>query len=81
MNPLQWFITLAGIAGDSLTVAGQDSLGKLFYNLGKLAESGGDVEAHMAGIKAKLDAGPVTDADWDDVHARIDADQAAIDNA
>jgi hypothetical protein len=80
MNPLQWFITLSGIAADTLTTLGQPSIAGVFRSLGKLAQSGGDVEAHMAQVRAKLDAG-ITKEDWQQVHDGIISEQDKINQA
>ena len=78
MNPLLWFISLARTAGFALGMAGQSKLGELFSGLATLAESGADVEAHMAAVKMKLDelhaaGATISDADWDAVIAGIES--------
>lgn len=78
MNPLLWFISLARTAGLALNIAGQGKLGGLIDGLATLAESGADVDAHMAAIKTKLDeihaaGSSIDDADWDAVIAGIES--------
>lgn len=78
MNPLLWFITLGRTAGLALNLAGQAKLGQVVDNLATIAESGQDVEAHLAAVRAKLEelhaqGGTIGDADWDAVIASIEA--------
>lgn len=78
MNPLIWLITGFRSAALALGLAGQPKLGALFDGLANLAESGADIEAHMAAVKAKLEelhaqGASIGDADWDAVVAGIEA--------
>jgi hypothetical protein len=78
MNPLIWFITLGRTAGLALSLAGQAKLGQLIDNLASIAESGQDVEAHLAAVRAKLEelhaaGATIGDADWDAVVAGIES--------
>lgn len=78
LNPVLWFITLARTASLALNIAGQPKLGSTFEGLATLAESGADVEAHMAAVKAKLEelhgqGLTIGDGDWDAVLAGIES--------
>jgi hypothetical protein len=75
---IMWFVTIARSAALALGLAGQSRLGGMFDTIASLAESGANVEAKMALIKAKLDelhaAGQLlSDGDWDAVEASINA--------
>ena len=73
MNPLMWFISLARTAALALDLAGKSQVGKAFGALAGVAEAGGDVEAHMAAVEAKLLSTGVDEADWDAVVKGIEA--------
>ncbi len=57
-----------------LQLLGQAKAAEGLRTLAAALRSGIAIDEHMAAVAAKLEAGePVTDADWDDVTARIKA--------
>lgn len=75
-------VTLAIIglraAALALLVAGDTTSSQRMYLLADLVESGKATDAHMKTVAEKLKAGPLSDADWDDVMKRIEDDYAAL---
>lgn len=83
MNPMVLFVTLARAGSLALSLAGQAKLSQIFDGLASAAESGVDVEAHMAEVKAKLEAlhaegKTISDADWDEVIAGIESGSSRL---
>lgn len=67
-------VSLRG-AALALSLTGNSKAGDAMYSLADATEAGLAVDAHLADVAAKLKAGQVvSDADWDDVQARIKAD-------
>ncbi len=62
-------------------VPGQTKLAGIFTAIADGMQAGLNVDRHMADVTAKLKAGPVTDSDWDEVKARIEADSARLQKA
>lgn len=78
MNPL--ILIIARVAA----LAIQDSRPKIaavVNGLVSLIQGGVNVDAHMATVAKKLESGSATDADFDDVEARISEESDAIRNA
>lgn len=75
-------VTLAIIglraAALALLVAGDTKSSQRMYLLADLVESGKATDDHMQLVAEKLKAGPIVDADWDDVMQRIEDDYAAL---
>ena len=62
----------------ALVLTGQSRAGNALYALADAAESGANVDAHMATVADKLKDRTATDADWQDVAGRIEADSARL---
>ena len=74
MNPLTLaLVTLRGLAL-SLSLAGQARASNALYSLADAAESGVNVDAHMAAVAEKLKSRSASTDDWSDVAGRIEAD-------
>lgn len=58
----------------ALSLAGQSKAADALYTLADAYEAGAAVDAHMAAVAEKLKSRPLTEADWADVIARIEAD-------
>jgi hypothetical protein len=71
-------VTLAVIglraAALALLVAGDVKTSDRLYLLADLVEAGRATDEHMALVAEKLKSRELTEADWDDVFARIEAD-------
>ncbi len=77
MNTLLMLIGLRASAL-ALGVSGQAKAGASLSLLADAIEAGRASDEHMALVAQKLKAGGLSVADWDDVHARIEADQARL---
>lgn len=62
----------------ALTLTGQTRAGASLYALADAVEAGANVDAHLAAVAEKLKSRSITDADWVDVVARIEADSARL---
>ena len=71
MNWVTWFISLARTAALALDLAGKAKIGQAFSGIAAVAESGNNVEAHMAAVEAKLLSSGVDETGWDHVVAGI----------
>lgn len=78
MNPVLIALLALRSAALAATLAGQASTGNALYALADLVESGRATDAHLAEVAEKLKSRELTDADWDDVRARIEADAARL---
>lgn len=78
MNPTIIALLSLRAAALAATLAGQASTGNALYALADLVESGRATDAHLAEVAEKLKSRELTDADWDDVRARIEADAARL---
>ena len=78
MNPTILAIISLRSAALAATLAGQVATAAALYALADLAESGVNVDAHMATVAAKLKEREINDADWQDVQARIEADASRL---
>lgn len=67
---------LIGLRGAALALGllGQAKASNSLYLLADAAEAGINIDEHMAAVADKLKSRAKTDADWDDVYARIEAD-------
>lgn len=74
MNPALILIVSLRAAALAASLANRTNQANALYAAADLAESGVAVDAHMGEIAAKLKDRHVEDADWADVHARIQAD-------
>lgn len=78
MSPLTLALVGLRAAALALELQGQErSAGSLFV-LADAVEAGKDVDDHMQAVAEKLKDRSVTDEDWADVNARIDADSARL---
>lgn len=73
-------IAIVGLraAALALAIAGQTRASNALYTLADAYEAGQAVDAHMADVAAKLKERTITDADWEDVEARIVADSKRL---
>lgn len=62
----------------SLSLAGRTKASEYLYLLADVVEAGRATDAHMAGVAEVLKNRTLTDADWDDVEARIQLHSAAL---
>lgn len=76
-------IAIAGLNAASLGfgLAGQPRISGIFTTLANGLQSGANIDAHMAVVAEKLKARELTDADWADVTARIEADSDRLQGA
>lgn len=78
MNGLTLAIIGLRAAGLALVLAGDKRSSDRLYTLADLVEAGKATDDHMQLVAEKLKNREITDADWDDVMARIDADSARL---
>lgn len=73
-------LALVGLRGLALAlaIAGQSKASAALYTLADAAEAGKAIDDQMALVAEKLKNRSVTDADWTDVVARINADSARL---
>jgi len=75
-------LAIVALRGLSLLLGlqGQPKIAGALNLLAAGVESGADVDEHMQAVADKLkeSGGVVTDEEWDDVHARIEADSARL---
>lgn len=81
MNGLTLAIVGLRAAALALLVAGDTRSSERLYTLADLVEAGKATDDHMALVAEKLKQRELTDADWDDVMSRINADSAGLQNA
>lgn len=62
----------------ALGLAGQTRASNSLYTLADAAEAGKAVDDHMNAVAEKLKTRTVTDADWEEVAARIEADSSRL---
>lgn len=74
MNPLILaLVSLRGVAL-ALSLSGQTRAASNLYTLADAAERGINIDSHMQAVAEKLKVRSATDADWQDVSERIEAD-------
>ncbi len=82
MNPLQIAIVALRAAALAVGIVGNAKASQALLAVADAVQAGVNVDAHMAAVAEKLKAGTaVTDADWDDVLARIAADSDRLQSA
>lgn len=81
MNGLTLAIVGLRAAALALTIAGDSKSGNRLYTLADLVEAGKATDDHMQEVADKLKNRSITDADWDDVMARIEGDSAKLQGA
>lgn len=81
LSPQEIAIAALNAASLGFELAGQPKLAGMFTTLASGLQSGANIDAHMAEVAEKLKAGPVTDTDWADVTARIEADSDRLQRA
>lgn len=78
MNPtLLAVISLRALAL-AASLAGRTTQANALYGLADLVASGIATDAHMQEVADKLAQRELTEADWADVHARIQSDAARL---
>jgi len=75
MNSLTLAIIGLRAAALSLLLAGDEKSSQRLHTLADLVEAGKATDEHMAAVAEKLRARSLTDADWDELFQRIDADR------
>lgn len=78
MNPQLLAIIGLRAAALALALVGQTKASGALYSLADAAEAGKTVDDHMTLVAEKLKAREVTEEDWNDVAARIEADSARL---
>lgn len=78
MNPTALTIISLRAAALALSLAGNPKAANALYLLADAAEAGLNIDAHMAAVGEKLKSRTISDEDWTDVNARIDADFAKL---
>lgn len=73
-------LSLVGLraAALALSITGQTRAANSIYTLADAYERGVAIDDHMNAVAEKLKSRPVTDEDWADVAARIEADSARL---
>lgn len=74
MDPKLLAIVGLRAAALALALAGQTKASDTLYALADAADAGRNIDAHMAEVAEKLKTRSITDDDWSDVAARINAD-------
>lgn len=76
-------LAIVGLRAAALALgfAGQTSASRVVSSAADAVEGGFAVDDHMKLVAEKLKVGPSTDADWDDVDARIKASSQATRDA
>lgn len=77
MNMTTLVLIALRAAALGLALTGSKSADRL-YTLADLIEAGKLTDDHMREVAERLKSRDITDADWDDVMARIDAASAAL---
>jgi len=78
VNPTLLALVSLRAAALALSLAGQTRASNSLYTLADAAERGVNIDTHMAGVAEKLKNRSATDADWQDVSARIEEDSARL---
>lgn len=78
MDPKVIGIISLRAAALALIATGNVKAGNTLMALAAAADSGRNIDLHMAQVAAKLKDRSVTDADWDQVTAAIEADSARL---
>jgi hypothetical protein len=78
MNPLVYVLIALRSAALAVGVAGRTRTADSLYAVADAIEAGRATDAHMAQVADKLKARDITDADWDEVVARIETDAARL---
>jgi hypothetical protein len=74
MNPTTLALVLLRGVALALSLNGQTRASNSLYTLADASERGVNIDAHMAAVAEKLKVRSATEADWEDVVARIEAD-------
>lgn len=78
MDPLTLALVGLRAAALALELQGQDKSAGTLFVLADAVEAGKNVDVHMKGVAEKLKDRSLTDEDWADVNARIEADSARL---
>lgn len=78
MNTMTLLIISLRSAALALLVAGDTKTADRLYAVANAIEAGRATDEHMKLVAEKLKSRKPTDADWDDVMSRIDADSARL---
>ncbi len=62
----------------ALTLTGNSRGGEALRAIAAAVDAGLEVDEHMASVAAKLEAGTITDADWEDVLSRVRSASARL---
>lgn len=78
MNPVTLALVGLRAAALALELQGQEKSSNSLFALADAVEAGKAVDDHMAAVAEKLKDRNATDADWEDVIARIEKDSARL---
>lgn len=78
MNSLTLAIIGLRAAALSLLLAGDTRSSERLHLLADLVEAGKATDEHMAAVAEKLRSREITDADWDELFQRIEADRERL---
>lgn len=78
MNPTLLAVVSLRALALAASLAGRPSQANALYALADLVASGVATDAHMQEVADKLAQRELTEADWVEVHARIQADRNAL---
>lgn len=81
LSPQEVAIAALNAASLGFELAGQPKLSGMFTSLANGLQSGANIDAHMSAVADKLKERPITEADWADVTARIEADSDRLQGA
>lgn len=78
MNPITILLVSLRSAALAVDLAGRSSTADALYGVADAVEAGKATDEHMALVAEKLKSRDITDADWNDVMGRIEADSARL---
>lgn len=81
MNPITVLLVTLRSAALAVDLAGRSNAAEALYGLADAVDAGKATDEHMALVAEKLKSRDITDADWNEVLARIDADSARLQGA